>query len=246
MLIVTVDLDWAPEPAIEETLSYLLKEGVIPTVFITHRSSCIEDHFREIEVGLHPFFHPDSSHGKTLEEVVESVMSLPHNVPAFRSHRYGQCNESNRLMVEAGMKISSNVCTDLECIQPFIDRLGLIQVPIYFEDGSYLWNRHPLEMEFQLFEKNFTVMNIHPMHFAINTPTFDYMAQIKRRFTRKEWIGMDRKALNAIKYQGEGIRQVTTRLLNTFQEKGPLVRSIAKSPRFSTKIAKGNESIAMH
>ena len=149
MLIVTIDLDWAPEPAIEETLNFLQNRGVIPTVFATHSSPRVEASIDEIEVGLHPFFHPDSSHGKTIEEVVDSVMALPHNVPAFRCHRYASCNESNRQMVEAGMKVASNVCTDLEIVPPFIDRLGLIQVPIYFEDGGYLWNCHPLTKSFK-------------------------------------------------------------------------------------------------
>src|SRR6056297_3208949 len=144
MLIVTVDLDWAPEPAIEETLDFLQNRGIIPTVLATHRSPRVEASLCEIEVGLHPFFHPNSSHGKTIEAVIDSVKAIPHNVPAFRGHRYASCNESNKLMLEAGMKLASNICTDLEIVPPFIDRIGLIQVPIYFEDGGYLWNNHPL------------------------------------------------------------------------------------------------------
>lgn len=56
MLIVTVDLDWAPEPAIEETLDFLQKREIVPTVFVTHRSPRVEASLFEIEVGLHPFF----------------------------------------------------------------------------------------------------------------------------------------------------------------------------------------------
>lgn len=246
MLIVTVDLDWAPEPAIEETLDFLQERGVIPTVFATHRSPRVESSLGEIEVGLHPFFHSDSSHGKTIEEVIDSVMALPHNSPAFRCHRYATCNESNRQMVEAGMKVSSNICTDLEIVPPFIDRLGLIQVPIYFEDGGYLWNCQPLRRSFKPVEEAITVMNIHPMHFVLNTPVFDYMLQIKRRFTRKEWIGMSCEQLNCLRYQGDGIRRLIIELIDAFNETGPLVRSIAKSPRFSTKIGEPKVLNARH
>lgn len=246
MLIVTVDLDWASEPAIEETLDFFQERGITPTVFATHRSSRVESSLKEIEVGLHPFFHPDSSHGKTTEEVIEAVLNIPHNVPAFRCHRYAVCNESNKLMVDAGMKIASNICTDLEIVPPFIDRFGLIQVPIYFEDGGYLWNGYPLVSTFQPVEGAITVMNIHPMHFALNTPSFDYMVRIKRQFTREAWIQMSRQKLTELKHQGEGIQRVIIEFIAAFSETGSLVRSIAQSPRFSTKIGELNVLRAKH
>lgn len=246
MLIVTIDLDWAPEPAIEETLDFLLKRGITPTVFATHRSPRVEASLLEIEVGLHPFFHPDSSHGKTIEAVVESIMTIPHNVPAFRCHRYANCNESNKQMAQAGMKIASNICTNLEIIPPFIDRLGLIQVPIYFEDGGYLWNHHPLKKLSKPRGKTPIVMNIHPMHFALNTPSFDHMVSIKQRFTRREWTEMSFKHLKSLKYQGDGIRRVIVELLDAFKETEPLVRRIAKFPRFSTKMGEENAFKARH
>lgn len=246
MLIVTIDLDWAPEPAIEETLDFFQEKGITPTIFATHRSPRVESSLSEIEVGLHPFFHPDSSHGKTIEEVVETVLNIPHNVPAFRCHRYATCNESNKLMVEAGMKIASNICTNLEIVSPFIDRLGLIQVPIYFEDGGYLWNGHPLVKTFQPPEEVITVMNIHPMHFVLNTPSFDYMVQIKRQLTREHWIQMSRQRITQLKHQGGGIRQVIVEFIEAFNETSPLVRSIAKLPRFSTKIGESKVFNAKH
>ena len=64
-LIVTVDLDWACEPAIEETLDFLKNENIVPTIFTTHRSAAVEACLDEFEVGLHPYFSPDSSQGST-------------------------------------------------------------------------------------------------------------------------------------------------------------------------------------
>ncbi|MCE5317906.1 MAG: hypothetical protein LLG04_11200, partial [Parachlamydia sp.] len=99
-LIVTLDLDWACEPAIEETLSFLEKLKIVPTVFVTHHSPCIEACFKSLDVGLHPYFGLDSSHGNTLSEVVDHVMALPHNIPAYRCHRFASCNSSRQLMAE--------------------------------------------------------------------------------------------------------------------------------------------------
>jgi len=145
-IIITVDLDWACEPAIEETLDFLKNQKIKPTVFITHRSAAVETCMDEIEVGLHPYFSPGSSHGSTIDEVTKHVMDLPHNLAAFRCHRFAICNSSQQAMAEAGMLISSNVCTDLEIVEPFKDRFGLLEVPIFLEDGGYLWRKHPLVM----------------------------------------------------------------------------------------------------
>jgi isopentenyl diphosphate isomerase/L-lactate dehydrogenase-like FMN-dependent dehydrogenase len=76
-LVVTLDLDWACEPAIEETLDFLNNQHITPTVFITHPSPRVEASMDLLEVGLHPYFGPNSSHGTSVTEVVKYIMDLP-------------------------------------------------------------------------------------------------------------------------------------------------------------------------
>ncbi len=216
-LVVTVDLDWAPEPAIEETIEFLLQNSIHPTVFITHRSKYIETKVSQLEVGLHPYFSPDSSHGRTIDEVVQHITSLPYNFPGYRCHRFATCNLSAQAMKNAGMKISSNVCTDLEYIRPFKNRYGLTEIPIFLEDGGYLWRQHPLKI-ISTFKELFLsdgakVILVHPMHFAINTPNFDYMHQIKQSVDRNAWNNMTAKTLNQLRWKGEGIRTFLKELI---------------------------------
>jgi hypothetical protein len=236
MLIVTLDLDWAPEPAIEETLNFIRSKGISPTVFATHTSPSVLNCMNEIEVGLHPFFDPSSSHGSTYERVVDTVLSIPHNIPAYRCHRFASCNKSRQLMKDAGMQISSNVCTDLEVIAPFRDRIGLTEVPIFFEDGSYLLNRHPLDItqtQAKLSQDplDWHVILIHPMHFAINTPTFGYMEKIKQSHSRSQWNTMSSKELNSLRWKGTGIRDTIEQLFYSFTSSGPLAQSITNSSK---------------
>ncbi|NGX38827.1 MAG: hypothetical protein KR126chlam1_00140 [Chlamydiae bacterium] len=216
-LVITLDLDWACEPAIEETLDYLHSLKITPTVFATHRSPSVESQIDKIEVGLHPYFDANSSQGATIEEVVNNVMQLPHNLPAFRCHRFALSNASKQAMYEAGMRISSNVCTDLETLPSFKDRFGFTEVPIFLEDGGYLWRKHPLQMtenfRTKLFAEGIKVLLIHPMHFAINTPEFSYMAKIKSSMTREEWINMTKKTLDTYRWKGRGIRDFLKELL---------------------------------
>lgn len=230
-LIVTVDLDWACEPAIEETLDSLKSQNITPTVFVTHRSPCVEALMDEIEVGLHPYFSPDSSHGSTIPEVVKHVMDLPHNLAAFRNHRFAICNGSRQAMAEAGMLISSNVCTDLEIVYPFKDRFGLLEVPIFLEDGGYLWREHSLEINQHLrnviLGQGTKVIIIHPMHYALNTPHFSYMYDIKQSMGREEWKSMTKSTLNKYRWKGRGIRNVLVELLKLSSNKSSLGTLIA-------------------
>lgn len=215
---VTVDLDWACEPAIEETLDFLQGRGIPVTVFATHRSRRVEASLGEIEVGLHPYFAEDSSHGRTTEEIVRRVLELPHNLAAFRCHRFAASNETNEAMVRAGMRVCSNVCTDLEALPPFVERSGLLEVPISLEDGGYLLRKYPLEYHDRL-EAAFTaagtrVLVIHPMHFAVNTPHFGYMKEIKQSFSREAWNEMNRQTLDGVRWRGRGIRDFIEELLS--------------------------------
>ena len=216
-LIVTVDLDWAPEVAIEETLDFLKGKNIFPTIFTTHKSAIVEANFNELEVGLHPYFGKDSSHGDSISEIVKHVMDLPHNLPAFRCHRFAVCNESKQAMLNAGMRLSSNTCTDLEIVTPFKDRFGLIEAPIFLEDGGYLWREHPLEITARLRDAiigpGIKIILIHPMHFAINTPYFKYMYDIKQSVSRQEWNSMSKSTIDKIRWRGPGIRDFLIELL---------------------------------
>ncbi|MCE5318814.1 MAG: hypothetical protein LLG04_15810, partial [Parachlamydia sp.] len=114
---------------------------------------------------------------------------------------------------------SSNVCTDLEVVPPFRDRFGLLEVPIFLEDGGYLWRKHPLTMnpalENSLNTPGIKVIIIHPMHFAINTPHFDYMRQIKQMKSREQWQSMDLTTLNKLRWNGLGIRLLLQDILQS-------------------------------
>lgn len=216
-MIVTIDIDWACEPAIEEVLSFLEDKKIMPTVFSTHNSPIIEQIMDKIDVGLHPYFGFNSSHGSTITEVVKYVTGLPHNLAAFRCHRFAICNASKQAMVEAGMLLSSNVCTDLEIIAPFRDRSGLIEVPIFLEDGGYLLRKHPIKLDKKLENlillQEIKVLSIDPMHFALNTPNFSYMHAIKQSISREAWRNMTRATLNKLKWHQYGIRSLIIELL---------------------------------
>jgi hypothetical protein len=221
-LVITIDLDWACEAAIEDTLNFFNDKNIAPTVFSTHHSNVVEAFMHKIDVGLHPFFGENSSHGNSIRDVIKNVMALPHNLKAFRCHRFGVCNLSKQALVEAGMLISSNVCTNLEMVPPFEDRFGLLEIPIFLEDGGYLWQKHRLEINQTLIKTLANpapkVILIHPMHFAVNTPHFDYMRDIKQSISRESWWKLSQSKLDNLRWKGRGIRDFIVELISLVPE----------------------------
>lgn len=216
-LIVTIDLDWASEAAIIETVDFFKSQNIPVTIFATHNSAYIEKNMHQVEVGLHPFFDISSSHGTSVNQVVNHVIGLSHNLSAFRCHRFAISNASMAAMVRAGMLISSNVCTDLEVVSPFKNRFGILEVPVFFEDGGFLWRGYSLaineKLENAIRDPREKVLLIHPMHFVINTPNFEYMVKIKRSLDRYQWNDMSLHKLNSLRWKGRGIRDVLIELI---------------------------------
>ena len=215
-------MDWASECAIDATLKFFLEAGIKPTVFTTHCSKTVAALQDQLDVGLHPYFSKDSSHGATIHATINTVSCLPYNLPAFRCHRFKSSNQVMEAMYELGMRISSNICTDLEHLPPFVNRYGMVEFPIFLEDGGYLWQRHALRLTNlvlqQLHKPGGKVLLIHPMHFALNSPNFSFMKKIKQCHSREEWISMPTDELQALRHKGRGIRNVIEDILEEVNE----------------------------
>jgi len=217
---MTMDMDWASEPAIKFAIDYFEARGIPLTLFTTHPSDQVKLACAQHEVGLHPFFGTGSDHGDSVESVIQAVQKLDHNVSAFRCHRFASSNEALEKLVVAGMKACSNVCTDLEVVTPFRNRCGLLEVPIYMEDGSYLRNGHSLDDAGCLTQGALPsvprVLLIHPMHLRLNSPSFEFMRSIKDRLGKRAWNSLSASDLSSMENKGRGIRDFLGEALSGF------------------------------
>lgn len=231
-LIVTVDLDWACEPAIEGLLAWLDARAIPYTVFTTHRSAAVEARLATVEVGLHPNFAPGSSHGTTTAAVVDHVVQLPHNIAAFRCHRFEHGNDSMEAMAAAGMRVSSNVCTDMDSPRPFRNRYGFLEIPVFFEDGGYLRLHKPLHIDsawrHAVARPGPKVLLLHPMHWALNSPTFYFMRQIKDSLSPENWNQLTTSDLECRRWQGPGIRTLVEEVLELAERSGAEFTTIGR------------------
>lgn len=218
---ITIDTDWASDNAVNQTLKYFESRSIPLTIFTTHDSPIIRNALKKHEVGLHPFFGAESDHGDNVKSVTEYVLTLPHNIKAFRCHRFETSNSTQEAMAASGMIACSNICTDLEKISPFIERNGILEVPIFLEDGGYLRRGHPLTdkslISKRLAKPGISVITIHPMHFCLNSPNFMFMRNIKDSMTRGELKNLSTERIAQLTYSGLGISDFVKEIIESVE-----------------------------
>ena len=216
----TSDIDWASEDAIQLFFQEINPSAIKLTTFVTHKSEVIEDFKNkgEIELGIHPNFLPGSSHGNDFRSVIESTLKFAPNAKSFRSHRGFDVTDITHLLFEYGIEYDSNIVAIFpDGCRPIVHESGLVRFPIFFEDGTHLYNQ--LDLDLAKFTKWFKrpgvkILSFHPMNFVINTPEIKYMRFIKDSHSREEYANLSIKEINELRYQGKGITSLCKEIIN--------------------------------
>lgn len=219
----TSDMDWASEFVISQMLGYFEEQDIHPTIFMTHPSPCIEEYAKrgKVDLGIHPNFILPSSQGDSVTNIVDYCLNLLPGAKVFRCHRWYASNDIYDLLYQKGIRYDSNLCTLMEVVAPFRHRSGMISFPTFFEDGAWLY--HGLSLKFMdsvaLFNQpGLKVINIHPMHFVLNTPYFRYMRDIKDRLPRESWNSLTMQNIQDLKNCDEiGIQDFLHNLIKYYQ-----------------------------
>ena len=69
-------------------------------------------------------------------------------------------------------------------------------------------------------ESDIFVIAIHPMHFVLNTPHYQWMRDIKDSTTRRRWNNMTCDEVTELRHSGWGIASFVKQLLMRAQENG--------------------------
>ena len=190
----TSDIDWASEAVIDNFFHKMPLDLLKLTTYVTHASKIVERYYREgkISRGIHPNFLPGSSQGNNFREVIETCLSFAPEATSTRSHRaFDVTDTAHMLKNDYHIKNCSNTITTLApCISPFWIESKLLQIPVFLEEGSFLYNN--LGLSIQPYLKHFVapglkVISFHPMNIVFNTPYIAWMRQIKDSMSREEF-----------------------------------------------------------
>jgi hypothetical protein len=212
----TSDIDWASEDVLRAFFDIVDPFNLDITLFLTHKSKTIES--KGYDKGIHPNFLPGSSHGNTFKEVIDTCMGFGPTINCFRSHRAFDVTDTNHMLFEKyGFKYSSNYITNL---QPFLIPMrhesGLLNYPVFFEDGTHLYNK--MGVDFEKHKEIFStaglkIISFHPMNMVLNSPSLDFMRNIKNRLSREEYQHFSDSGIELFKNEGNGIRDFVLEMM---------------------------------
>jgi hypothetical protein len=216
---LTSDVDWASDPSIRFFHESIHDADFPISYFITNKSEYLSTLGDEtVEFGIHPNFLPGSSHGDTFDEVISTCLRYLSSPAFFRCHKYFDVDDTIIKLLNVGCKFDSNLCTLMDTeLKPLTHRLGHTRLPIFWEDGAHL--THRFSLDFSKFDNaaflspGLKILNMHPMHYALNTPTQPFARSIKDSTERSDWNSFSDSDIKRLEYKGMGIRNFIDEML---------------------------------
>lgn len=190
-VLVTLDIDWAPDWMVEDVVDRLARAGVRATLFATHESPFLRSlgDNSHIEIGLHPNFLPGSSHGSTPEEIFATLRNWYPRATACRTHSLVQSEPLlARMACEFGIEVDCSIhLPRAQHVVPHelhISQQGdtIVRLPHVFQDNMHAmagraWDAAGAELD----TPGWKVLNFHPVHVALNTSRLATYEALKRR-----------------------------------------------------------------
>ena len=236
----TSDIDWASEAILSLFFEQIEIYNLKLTTFVTHSSPIIDALFKKnrLERGIHPNFLQNSSHGKTFKEVIENCVQYAPEAKGFRSHRLFDVSDITHLLKnEYGFRYVSNLGTILATnVRPLLHESGLIHFPIFFEDGTHLYNS--MHLNINRFENYFKtpgikIISFHPMNFVLNSPNFQFMRQIKDSMTRTEFNQLNTPEIKRLQNTKAGIKETIEQIFDMVSKNNYKVFSLSELYHYS-------------
>tara|TARA_B110000046_G_scaffold177262_1_gene203824 strand:- start:5412 stop:6131 length:720 start_codon:yes stop_codon:yes gene_type:complete len=190
-VLLTFDIDWAPDFAIKPIVEFLIKKEIPSIWFVTH-NSIVLDQMRDrpdlFELGIHPNFFPNSTQGSNENDIFENLIKI---VPEARCMRTHGLYQSSNLILNASKKY--NIKYDFSQFLPFnnihLNRffykdMSIERMPYNWEDDISIY--HPLGLKQScnlILEMNQIVLDFHPIHCFLNTTKIEKFEKVKNRIS---------------------------------------------------------------
>jgi hypothetical protein len=188
---ITIDVDWAPDFAIRHAAETLINNNVPCTWFITHRSQAIDElreHPSLFELGIHPNFLDGSSHGNSIDEVIEHTLDIVPDATTTRSHALYQSAPILDALIQRGLKVDVSLllpnASSLEAVRYYSQSGSLLRIPYCYEDCLEL-NNPNTKWQFSaatLQESGMRVFSFHPIHIYLNSASHRTYQTVKDKY----------------------------------------------------------------
>ncbi len=209
-VLISLDIDWAPDELIADSLDLLSAHGVRATLFMTHPTKVdVSGH----ELALHPHFTDADLHAP-----IARLLEVFPNAQGTRSHSLFFTYRLIDIYEDLRIRYQSNVLAYKHReMQPFQLSRRVAELPIYFMDNIHValeprtrFRHTDLGLE----GSGLKIFDFHPIHIFLNTDTLDLYAAAKTHYH-------DPRQLTGLKNRKRpGIRDLFIALLGSVASKG--------------------------
>jgi len=218
-IYLTIDIDWAHDTVLSDTIDLIEKAGVSATWFITHDTPLIArlKEIKNFELGIHPNFNfllqGDQRNGKTAEEVVINLLKIVPDAKSVRSHSMTQSSKLLDIFKKNGLTHDCNHFIPIDAgikLKPWILWNNMIRVPYFWEDDLACqyeqmgFDSHDIKN--LILNPSLKVFDFHPIHVFLNTEHLD-------RYTSTRNLHNSPAELIKYRYRGLGSRSKLEKLL---------------------------------
>jgi len=180
--VITLDIDWAPDFAIDFAANLLIESHVKATWFVTHDSPAVRRlrKFPQLfELGIHPNFLPDTTHGTTESEILRNCMGFVPQARVVRMHGLVQTsNLLERIIDETPINVDVSLfLPHAASLEPVVyywaNGKKLVRLPYIWEDDFEMVRPHRIwELGLMLDRgTGLKIMDFHPIHIYLNSST---------------------------------------------------------------------------
>lgn len=226
-VLLALDIDWAPDWAIDFAADLILEAGAAATWFVTHASPAVERlgaRTGRFELGIHPNFLPGSTHGADVGEVLEHCLGLVPGARSMRTHGLWQSNALLRDVLErTTIRVDASIFLPrAPHLAPVAFTLGgrtLVRAPVYWGDHYELQQPAPhWDSERLLCSPGLKIFAFHPLHLYLNSATCEAYETLKGRHRHLPRI--PRAEAESLVRRGPGPRTLLAALLSVVGRDG--------------------------
>jgi len=221
---ITIDMDWAHDAIIDDTLMLLDKYNACATFMVTH-STPIIDAIRsrsKHELGIHPNFNKllvgEHRHGENYISIIDYLMDIVPEAKAVRAHSLLNSSKLIDALGKRGLIYDLNDLVPSHSgirVKPWRLWNGMIKVPFIWEDDIHLLykdyepasNSLPLNIALEADDKSTTVISFHPIHIFLNSSSISLYEQTRQ-------LHNSPNDLRKFRHKGYGVREMFKELLS--------------------------------
>ena len=204
-VLLTTDIDWAPEYMIEDLFELVGRYGFKLTAFGTHASEVMKTAGDMVEVGLHPNYCGLRS-GDTIDNKLRYLKAVFPEAVGLRCHRNFFGNNVSDMAKELGLSYDvSTVLWKQPFAQAYADYNDLVRMAYVWEDGLHADMKLPMNIEeVPLDEPGLKILNVHPVLIYLNASDDNQRRAVTKQYT--DLTQAKKEDVDSYVHQGYGMK----------------------------------------